>query len=88
METVVKARYRITCLLGAGAVLALGFAAGLMTAWPPAREDGARERASAPAAAETDIRAAVDAALTYCDDACLQSRGIAAVTVLGNRPPP
>lgn len=24
-ETVVKARYRITCLLGAGAVLALGF---------------------------------------------------------------
>ncbi|MDF3832221.1 hypothetical protein P3W85_04535 [Cupriavidus basilensis] len=83
-----KARYRITCLLGAGAVLALGFAAGLMTAWPPAREDGAGERASAAAATATEIRVAADAALSYCDDACRQSRGIAAVTAMGHRPPP
>ena len=86
-----KARYRITCLLAAGAVLALGFAAGVTTASPPAREDGASERAPAAAAAATaatDMRAAVDAALTYCDDACRQSRGIAAVTAMGHRPPP
>ncbi|MGE8365907.1 hypothetical protein ACU4GI_01275 [Cupriavidus basilensis] len=79
-----KVRYRITCLLGAGAVLALGFAAGLITASPPAREDSAYERASAAA---TDIRVAVDAAPTDCDDACWQRRGVEAVMLLGNRPP-
>ncbi|KJK24936.1 hypothetical protein UB46_07605 [Burkholderiaceae bacterium 16] len=81
-----KARYRITCLLGA--VLALGFAAGLITGSPPAREDSARERVTAAASAATDIRVAADAALSDCDDACRQSRGVAAVTALGHRPPP
>ncbi|MGT2494692.1 hypothetical protein ACU4GD_40425 [Cupriavidus basilensis] len=42
-EIVVKVRYRITCLLGAGAVLALGFAAGLITA-SPSRQGGQRVR--------------------------------------------
>ncbi|MGO4156311.1 hypothetical protein [Cupriavidus sp. YAF13] len=79
-----KAGNRITCLLGAGAVLAVGFAAGLITASPPAREDGANERASA---ATTDVRLAVDAASTDCDDACWQRRGVEAVMSLSNRPP-
>ncbi|WP_152561780.1 hypothetical protein [Cupriavidus sp. SK-3] len=75
---------RITCLSGACAALALGFAAGLVTASPPAGEDGAYKRASAAA---TDIRVAVDASLGACDEACRQSWGIEAVTLLGNRPP-
>ena len=79
-----KAGNRIACLLGAGAVLAVGFAAGLITASPPAREDGANERVSATTA---DIRAAVGAAPTGCDDACWQRRGVEAVMLLSNRPP-
>lgn len=79
-----KAGNRIGCLLGAAAVLALGFAAGLITAAAPAREDGTNERASAAA---TDIRVAVDAVPTDCDYACWQNRGVSAVTLLGNWPP-
>ncbi|WP_416052976.1 hypothetical protein [Cupriavidus basilensis] len=79
-----KAGNRIACLLCAGAVLAVGFAAGLITASPPAWEDGAYERASA---ATTDIRVAADAAPIDCDDACWQRRGVEAVMLLSNRPP-
>ncbi|AJG23885.1 hypothetical protein RR42_s2303 [Cupriavidus basilensis] len=69
-------------------MLALGVAAGQRTGAPVAREDSASERIAAAASAATDIRAAVDAALSDCDDACRQSRGIAAVMALGYRPPP
>lgn len=82
-----KARYRITCLLGAGAVLALGFAAGLISGPPPTREDSASERVAAGASAAPEIRLALDAALSDCNDACRQSRGVAAVAALGYRPP-
>ncbi|WP_454731265.1 MULTISPECIES: hypothetical protein [Cupriavidus] len=78
-----RTRYRIACLLGAGAVVALGMVAGVMTAvLAPAEESAGAGVAAA------DMRAAVDAALRHCDDACRQSRGIAAVTALGHRPPP
>lgn len=83
-----KARYRITCVLGVAAVLALGSAASLNMASPPASEGSAGGPVTEAATAATDIRAAVDAALTHCDDACRQSRGMAAVRAMGHRPPP
>jgi hypothetical protein len=81
----VKAQYRITYVLGVAAVLALGFAAGLNKASPSAGEGSASGQVTAVA---THTWAAMDAALTHCDDACRQSRGIAAVRAVEHRPPP